>query len=148
MAPPPIVVERTMPATPNEVFEHWSDPESLAEWMRPSEGMRRASVDVDFRVGGKFRIVMHGEQDFAQHGEYLEIETDRRIVFTWISEWLPAEEQQTLVTVSLEPIGSDETRLLLVHESLPAGDAYQGHESGWARILAGLGTAVQEGDPQ
>lgn len=148
MGRPPIVIERRMPATPHEVFEHWSDPESLAEWMRPGEGMKRASVELDFRVGGKFRIVMHGQEDFVQHGEYLEIEADRRIVFSWISEWMPEDEQCTLVTVSLEPVGSDETRLLLVHESLPSGDAYQGHESGWARILAGLVGAIETGESQ
>ena len=60
-----------------------------------------------------------------------------------MSEWLPPGEQHTLVTVSLESVGEDETRLLLVHEELPDGDAYQGHESGWQNIVTGLGARLE-----
>ena len=138
MTTAPIVVERVLPAPPHEVFAEWSDPASLSDWMRPERDMAPATVDLDFRVGGSFKIVMHGERDFSHHGEYLEIETDRRLVFTWVSEWLPPAERSTLVTVSLEPVGSDETRLLLVHERLPRGEAYAGHGDGWSNILDGL----------
>ena len=134
----PIIVERILPAPPHEVFAEWSDAESLSDWMRPAEAMAPATVDLDFRVGGSFRIVMHGDEDFAQHGEYLEIEENRRIVFTWISEWMPPAERRTLVTVSLEPVGTDRTRLLLVHEGLAEGERYAGHDDGWVRILSGL----------
>lgn len=135
----PLVLERILPAPPDVVFEHWSDPKSLAEWMKPGPEMRPAVVEVDFRVGGRFRIAMQGEAEYVVHGEYLDIEPDKRIVFVWNSEWMPEGEQRTLVSVSLEAQGEEETRLLLVHEELPDGNAYDGHEAGWSRILACLG---------
>ncbi len=138
MARPPLVLERVLPAPPAEVFRHWCDAGSLAEWMRPAEGMGRASVSLDFRVGGRFEIVMHGERDYRQHGEILEIEPDRRLVFLWISDWMPPGEQRTRLSVSFEPAGTEETRLVLVHDELPESDAYAGHAGGWARILDGL----------
>lgn len=131
----PIVQERTVAASQEEVFRAWSDPAALADWMRPSEGMAPATVEVDFRVGGRFRIVMHGERDYVQEGEYLEIDPPRRLVFTWVSAFLPDEEAHTRVTVTLEPDGAG-TRIRLVHDQLPEGDAYDGHVEGWARILA------------
>ncbi len=135
MARSPLVFERILPAPPEVVFHHWSDPASLSVWMRPEPSMDAAKVEVDFRVGGRFRIVMSGEQEYVQHGEYLEIDPGKRIVFSWISEWMPPGEQETLVSVSLSPVGDEETRLLLVHESLPDSDSYDGHEGGWNHIL-------------
>ena len=143
MARAPLVFERTLPATPDVVFRHWSDPDSLSVWMRPEPTMEAARVEVDFRVGGRFRITMVGEREYTQHGEYLEIEPDARIVFTWISEWMPPGEQETLVSVSLSPVGGDATRLLLVHESLPESNAYEGHEGGWTHILEDLTRHIQ-----
>ena len=45
----PIVQERRLSAPPAEVFRAWSEPEHLARWMCPSEGMRPATVSLDFR---------------------------------------------------------------------------------------------------
>lgn len=131
----PIVVERLLPAPPEDVFAAWSDPESLSTWLCPGD-MERATVEVDFRVGGAFRVVMHGaERDYAQHGEYLEIDAPKRLVFTWVSDWVAPEEARTVVTVSLEPADRDRTRLLLVHEELPDTGTYDGHAQGWTSIV-------------
>lgn len=134
----PIVQERVLSAPPEAVFEAWSNPESMAEWMCPGPDMSHATVEVDFRIGGGFRIVMHGERDYVHHGEYLTIEPPRRIVFTWVSEWLPANQAATKVSVSIEPLDSARSRLVLVHDELPDTDAYEGHVDGWATILRKL----------
>ena len=134
----PIVVERSFNAAPDRVFEAFADPQGLAVWMCPADDTTHASVELDFRVGGRFRIVMHGaERDYVQHGEYLSIDPGERIVMTWISEFVPEAEARTRVTVTFDPEGEG-TRLRLVHDGLPSGDRYDGHEGGWTRILAGL----------
>jgi uncharacterized protein YndB with AHSA1/START domain len=134
----PIVQERILAATPEEVFAAWSDPAGLRVWMCPAADMTHASVELDFRVGGRFRIVMHGSGDYAHHGEYLLIDPPHRLVFTWISEWMAPAVAATRVSVSIAPAGPDATRLTLVHEEIPDGDAYQGHPEGWATILGKL----------
>jgi hypothetical protein len=60
---------------------------------------------------------------------------------TWISEFLPEAERHTRVTVYFEPEG-DATRVRLVHDEVPAGEAYDGHVSGWTRILSCLSDAI------
>ncbi len=130
---PPLRFERSLPATPAEAFHAWTDPESLALWMCPGE-IRRAEARCDVRVGGHFAITMKGtENDYGHHGEYLEIDPPKRLVFTWFSDALP--EARTLVTVEFAPIDGGRTRLTLVHEDLPEGEAYAGHEQGWKDIL-------------
>ena len=131
----PIVQERLLAAAPEEVFAAWSDPSRLALWMCPSEGMKPASVDLDFRVGGQFQIVMHGEnEDYRQAGEFLEIDPPKRLAFTWVSDFVPEAEAATRVTVSIDPDPSG-SRLRLVHDQLPDTDTYDGHVGGWSRIL-------------
>jgi len=138
-------VERVLDATPEVVFEAWSDAESLAVWMCPGAEMERATVTVDFRVGGRFRIVMHApERDFAQHGEYLEIDPPKRIVLTWVSEWISAGEAATRVTVNLEPLAGGRTRLVLEHSGIAEGDAYAGHPEGWRVILEKLAANMED----
>jgi uncharacterized protein YndB with AHSA1/START domain len=135
----PIIQERLLPAPPEAVFEAWSDPEGLATWMCPAPDMERASVEVDFRVGGSFQILMHGsEQDYLQHGEYLEIEPPKRLVMTWVSEWQPEGQRRTRIEVTCEPAGVGQTRLVLTHDELPDTDSYDGHRQGWATILEKL----------
>ena len=98
----PIVVERLIAAPVDLVFSAWGDAESLSQWMCPSEGMGPATVENDFRVGGRFRIVMHGQEgDYEQEGEYLEIDAPKRLVFTWESQWAPKTRSPTPRSPSL-----------------------------------------------
>jgi uncharacterized protein YndB with AHSA1/START domain len=131
----PIVQERILHAAPEEVFAAWSDAEGMAAWMCPGPDTTHATVEVDFRVGGRFRIIMHGERDYTHSGEYLEIEPPRRLVFTWVSEWVDASEARTRVSVSIEPVGAGRSRIVLVHDELPGTGTYEGHPRGWATIL-------------
>lgn len=143
----PIVVERLIAASVEDVFAAWSDAESLGAWMCPAETISHASVETDFRVGGQFSIVMHGQEgDFRQTGEYLEIDPPKRLSFTWVSPWAPDAEQDTRVTVSLDPAGEGKTKLRLVHEAITTW--YDNHEQGWAMILARLDERMSGGTPQ
>ena len=86
-AAPVLVVRRQMAVPRERVFEAWLDSESLAHWMRPGN-ITHATVTVDPRVGGGFRIVMEGRPHGVRRapGEYLAIEPPSLLSFTWISE--------------------------------------------------------------
>lgn len=133
-----ITQERILLAPPESVFAAWSEPEGLCAWMCPGE-IPKASVELDFRVGGRFRIEMHDSaQTYVQHGEYLEIDAPQRLVFSWFSEWMPEGERDTRVTVTFEAYEDEATLLRLVHDLLPESDSYDGHREGWASILEKL----------
>ncbi len=132
-------VRRLLPATPEEVFSAWTDPNSLKHWMSPS-GV--ASATVDLRVGGQFKIVMLGEGMEIEHtGQYREIVPPSRLVFTWQSEYTGG--QPTLVTVTLSPEGG-QTALHLTHELL-SEDRVESHRGGWSRIIDKLASHLEGG---
>jgi uncharacterized protein YndB with AHSA1/START domain len=138
----PVLVVRRQIAVPRElVFEAWLDSESLAHWMRPGD-CTTASVTVDPRVGGGFRIVMEGPTHGAveHHGEYLAIEPPSLLSFTWISR--PTEHKTTVVTIEFHERGAG-TELVLTHRGLPP-KAVEGHRKGWTDIVRLLAQELGE----
>jgi uncharacterized protein YndB with AHSA1/START domain len=129
-----LVVRRFIPVPRERVFAAWLDPTSLAAWMRPA-GTTDATAEVDPRVGGKFRIVMAQRPKQYEHtGEYLVIESPRRLSFTWISQ--ATDHRPTTVTIELfEREGG--TELVLTHRQLPSSQI-EPHRSGWSDIVREL----------
>ena len=100
---------------------------------------KRAKLDP--RVGGKYQIDMVGATATFEHrGEYLVVDRPRKLSFTWIS--IPTNNQRTVVTIELEPIGKDETELTLTHVGFPSAESAKNHEMGWGMILDKLATKV------
>lgn len=129
-----LVVRRLLPVPREEVFAAWLDPASLAVWMCPGT-VSGATVELDPRVGGKFRIVMHREGGGVEHrGEYLAIESPSLLSFTWISE--NTDLLPTVVTVELFERGPA-TEVVLTHRRLP-DRMVSPHEKGWTDILRKL----------
>ena len=126
-----LVVRRVIPAPRERVFAAWLDPKSLAQWMRPG-GATDATVKVDPKVGGRFRIVMiEGPKRYEHNGEYLVIQPPERLEFTWISE--ATDHRPTVVTI--EFLERDRgTELVLTHRRLPAKQV-ESHRRGWTDIL-------------
>jgi uncharacterized protein YndB with AHSA1/START domain len=136
-----LVVRRVLPVERERVFAAWLDPASLATWMRPG-GMTDAIVDVDPRVGGRFRILMqHGQADYEHQGEYLAIEPPSLLSFTWISA--ATDLRPTVVTVELHE-RDDGTELVLTHRRLPP-ERVDAHRGGWTDILRLLETKLAAG---
>src|SRR5262245_36077219 len=135
-----LVVRRRLPVPREKVFAAWLDPASLAQWMRPGE-TTGATAEVDPRVGGKFRIVMHQLTAVEHWGEYLAIEPPSLLSFTWHSEH--TDRQPTVVTVELHERG-DATELILTHRRLPAAQI-DGHRRGWSDIVHKLDAALTAG---
>ncbi|HEY8256512.1 MAG TPA: SRPBCC domain-containing protein [Gemmatimonadales bacterium] len=130
----PVLVVRRHIAVPRErVFEAWLDSESLAHWMRPGS-FTHATVTVDPRVGGGFRIVMEGRPDghgFEHYGAYLAIEPPSLLSFTWISK--ATDDKPTVVTIEFHEDGTG-TDLVLTHRRL-APTAVEGHRKGWTDVV-------------
>jgi glutathione S-transferase len=142
-AAPVLVVRRQIAVRRERVFEAWLDSESLAHWMRPGD-TTHATVSVDPRVGGGFRIVMEGRADgldYEHRGEYLAIEPPSLLSFTWISR--ATGYTPTVVTIEFHERGTG-TELVLTHRRL-APKAVEGHRKGWTDILRVLDEALTRG---
>jgi len=117
----------------------WLDPRSVAEWMQPGD-VAQTTVEIDARVGGKFRIVMsHGRGDADHWGEYLIIDPPSLLSFTWISA--NTDLQPSVVTIEFQPNGNG-TDLTLTHRRLPASRV-EDHREGWTDIVRKLSEALE-----
>ena len=138
-----LVVRRLLPARREDVFAAWLDPVSLSQWMCPGD-VERATVEVDPKVGGKFKIVMwRPRAEGAEHwGEYLAIQPPSLLSFTWLSAY--TDLTPTVVTIELLERGAS-TELILTHRRLPA-PRLDAHRQGWTDIVRKL-EAVLTGHP-
>src|SRR5262249_31172275 len=82
---PAVRLERTIPASPAQVYRAWLDPELLVRWM--AQGTYTVTrAEVDERDGGHFRIWHADASGTAAGGfdsELAELIPGQRIVFRW-----------------------------------------------------------------
>lgn len=69
------------------VFRAWSEPNHLKNWWGPA-GFTNTFNEFDFRVGGKWRFIMHGPDkgNYVNECEFIIIETPSRIAWQRISK--------------------------------------------------------------
>jgi uncharacterized protein YndB with AHSA1/START domain len=144
-------LERTIPAPPHRVYRAWLDPELARRWMAPA-GLQATRVEVEERVGGRYRIWQAGPDGEAGgfESELLELVPDERIVFLWrfvgperIAD--PAHDSRLTITLREAPDGA--TALTLVHERLDAIEAAMPGMAGaaavgWGQALDALAAAI------
>ena len=129
-------IEQPLPCTPEEAYDAWMDPETMAQWFCPDPGWRASIPDWNARVGGSFNVLMtDGKASVPHTGEFLVLERPRLLVMTWISEFTGNEASR--VTLEFQRDGEG-TLLRLTHEGLPPGETTQQHKEGWAEILRKL----------
>ena len=131
-------VKRVLSAPIDRVYAAWTSAESLKQFITPGNP-GQADVECDVRVGGKFRIDMHGKDGkvFKHNGEYLEVLPPKRLKFTWISA--STNQLPTVVTIDFRSLG-DKTEITLVHDGLDSVKNVEGHRTGWTAILEQLAT--------
>lgn len=136
-----MVLTRLFNAPPKVVFDAWTRPELLARWWGPKD-FTLPECEVDFRVGGAYRMVMRGPDgiDYPFHGRYLEIVADERIVFNAIIEGPPRVEVMTNVTFVEE---NGKTRLTVVQSTPSERAIAEGQTAGWSASMEKLGAMLR-----
>jgi uncharacterized protein YndB with AHSA1/START domain len=149
-----LIIERTFEASPERIFDAFTDPEQLTHWWWPN-GFICPAAEVDLRVGGKYKLGMQGPDAFSgsapfthyMRGEYYEIDRPHRLV---MSGRAGNDEQgelfATLIEVTLEERdgGTALTMRQSYFEPMPPAEMLGGAEQGWneqldklERLLAG-----------
>jgi uncharacterized protein YndB with AHSA1/START domain len=134
-----VTVERRIAAPPEKLFDAWLDPGGLGCWLFATPDGVMEKVEVDPRVGGRFLIVERRGADLAEHhGEYLEIDRPRLLVFDF---WTGFSAERTRVSVEIAPDG-DGALLTLRHDGVRA-DYEDRTRHGWTMVVANLAKAVE-----
>ena len=128
--------EVDLPAPPEEVFRHLTDPAAMIRWM----GQHAVLKPVP---GGAFEIDING---VPVRGQYLEIDPPRRVLVSWGiagNSGMPPGATTVEFTLTPTPVG---TLLRLVHRGL-SPDQAPAHATGWQHFLARLTRTTAGEDP-
>jgi uncharacterized protein YndB with AHSA1/START domain len=142
----PLRLRHSFDASPEEVFDAWTDPAVLQRWWAAQPTWDSPGCDVDLRVGGRYVLRMRDDRSGEVHavaGEYREVDRPRRLVYTW--SWQGSEGPDpghvSLVTVEFHADG-DGTIVELEHIDLPSEESAERHAIGWAGIFDNLARRV------
>ena len=77
-----IVLTRILNAPRTLVWKAWTEPEHIMRWWGP-KGFQSTDCEVDLRVGGMFRLAMHGPDGtvYPCAGVFVEIVPPERLVY-------------------------------------------------------------------
>src|SRR6185437_9623230 len=81
-----ITLTRVFDAPRALVWRAWTEPKMMAQWFGP-RGFTSSVPQLDVRVGGALRIVMHGPDgnDYPMKGVFREVVAPERLVFSNIA---------------------------------------------------------------
>ncbi|MCJ8271243.1 MAG: SRPBCC domain-containing protein [Psychrosphaera sp.] len=126
----------------SSLFRAWSNIEVLKRWFAPGN-MTVAEATAQVKEGGQYRIVMQDDDgsQFIVGGQYKEVVTDQRLVFTWQWENSP---NITLVTILFSALDAGRSALELVHSEFADEEQREKHQQGWYGCLANLAPVFNE----
>jgi uncharacterized protein YndB with AHSA1/START domain len=127
-----ILIMREFDAPRHLVYKAWTTPELVGRWWTAKRG-EATVMEIDLRVGGKWRYVMvaDGGMEVGFHGEYREIVPNERIVSTEVYEGAPDAEAVNLLTLT-ETDGRTRLEILVQHQTKEHRDMHinSGMEAG------------------
>jgi uncharacterized protein YndB with AHSA1/START domain len=149
-----IVMTRIFDAPRSLVFDAFTKPELIKQWLLGPPGWSMPVCEIDFRVGGRYRYLWRHENgnEMGMSGVYREIAAPERIVATekFDESWYPGEAVGTVILA--EQGGKTTLTQTILYESRDVRDAVlkspmeSGVAAGYDRLAELLAsTLAQEG---
>ena len=137
-----VFIRRQIRATRQELFDAWTDPEGMREWMCPGN-IVSADVQIDPCVGGHLIIIMRDPTDVFEHrGEFTVVDRPSKLAFTWIAK--STDLRPTLVTVEFFEVTATESELVLTHLEIPRKEVSDQYQGCWSQIVTRLEQYIGE----
>ena len=140
--------ERVVPLAPEHIWAAWTQPALITQWFTPVP-WRTVDARIDLRPGGEFYTLMQSPegQQFPNTGCYLDVQRDRRLV--WTNAMLPGFRPVQLpaagsgdflftACIELTPVeGGTQYRASVVHAEADGCGRHRemGFEQGWGAAL-------------
>jgi uncharacterized protein YndB with AHSA1/START domain len=146
-AGPTIQVRRLFDATPERLFDAWTESVQVAQWLCRKSGYKTEHIRFDGYAGGRFHIrnTSAAGDVYDISGEFREVRPFEKIAFTWggaktlafgaVAQDMPTD--QTLVVVEFVPHGN-QTEVVITHYGLATDELRQDHTGGWNICLDNL----------
>ncbi|MGE3646128.1 MAG: SRPBCC family protein [Beijerinckiaceae bacterium] len=141
--PGTIRLHRVLTTTPAKIYRAFLEPDALAKWLPPN-GFVCTVHELDARVGGKHRASFRNFTTGQSHsfgGTYLELEPNRRIVYTdsFDDPNLPGE-MRTTVELKAVQVGAE---VSITQEGVPDIIPLEACYLGWQECLRNLAMLVE-----
>lgn len=136
----PVHIHHRFEVPVDRLFRAWRDPYELANWAWGSLG-HSATADVDFRVGGAFRVTTKRPdgETWSISGLYTDIQPNHRIAHTLVWHapmgYDPVPEH---VEVVFHEDGTGSS-IDFTHAGVPDGESAATHAQGWRNTFETLG---------
>jgi uncharacterized protein YndB with AHSA1/START domain len=129
-----ILITREFDAPRHLVYRAYTEAELVERWWAGRRGTVTL-VEIDLRVGGRWRFVMEADGGFevAFHGTYREIVPGERIVTTEVFEGMPEPEEPAMNVVTFDEsdgrttlsilmqVGSKDVRDMILQTGMEGG---------------------------
>lgn len=132
-----LVLTRLIDAPRAALYAAWTQPELLKQWFAPLP-YTTPVAELDVRPGGANRITMRGPDgvDMPNHGVYLEVVPNERLVFTdaFTSAWVPSQKPfMTVILTFEEEAGKTRYTARVRHWTVEDREAHEkmGFHEGW-----------------
>ena len=135
-------LKRVLPATPSVVFKACTEPMTLAKWWGP-RGFTTPSIEIDLRVGGRYRFAMQPPDGALFHllGDFREIDPPSRLAYTFLWEPPDPDDLETLVMLSFRATDAS-TEVDLTQGVFATEPRRALHEQGWSASFERLREVV------
>lgn len=137
-------------APPERVFQALTDAAQLRQWFtHPSCPVHLWEMDA--RPGGRYRyttekgtVVVNNVSEFECHGEILEYEPPRLLVYTWIGNWHEDKARVTVVRWDLAQQAGG-THVKVTHSGLAQEPtARKDYSGGWPGVVQQLKKFIEK----
>ena len=139
-----LVITRTFDAPASRVFDAWLTRDQWQSWIGP-EGVDCDVTELDPRVGGRYRLVMHldGGTTIAVMGVFEVIDRPNILRFTWGAEADRTRQSAVELTFTER---NGRTELVLRQERLGSAANREAHRGGWDSALNKLDRFLRTGE--
>jgi len=139
-----VVSEIEIAAPAGRIFQALTDSAQLKRWFGSPECPTKF-WKMDARLGGRYgyatekgTVLLNDVSQFECHGEIIEFDPPRLLVYTWLGNWHDDVTRRTVVRWDLTPTPAG-THVKVTHSGLAQEPASRkDYSNGWPGVLDGL----------
>ena len=130
-------ITRVFDAPRERVWREWTEPARFADWFGAEGEVPLATVSMDVREGGEWRLKMFYGPNRVEsnwHGEYQEVVPPERLVLTMTDE-PEGGDRYALITVELSDLGDGRTEMHFEQRDDQTPQQQERARSGWGKFF-------------
>ena len=127
-------IVRCFPQSVSLVYQMWTQPEHLEQWLSPADDISMEVLEFNFQVGGEFflRYTWGEDNVFPVRGKFLTIEHEKSLIFSWLPQPPdPDAGKETMISVWFRPLPDGGTEVEVRHTLFPDKPMRDRHQEGW-----------------